>query len=149
MHPRLKRNICFSAGETIYHPPITRDKHSDISSRSKDEVQTNSVCPRADVDGYSEGLRKKNFHIIHQVCCFFFPPHSGTLTRTCSSLALGEDSRSVLTEPRVCFYCLKGLGFAALVLPLDLLRMTVIQWRSGRVVSSLSKGKRPHLNVKI
>lgn len=147
MHPRLKRNICFSAGETIYHPPITRDKHSDISSRSKDEVRTNSVCPRADVDGYSEGLRKENFHIIHQVGFFF--PHSETITCSCSSLASGEDTRSVLTEPHVCFYCLKGLGFAALVLPLDLLRMTVIQWRSVRVVFSLSKGKLPHLNVKI
>lgn len=140
MHPRLKRNICFSAGETIYHSPITSDKHSDTSSRSNDEVRTNSVGARE--------LTCTDFHkdsSISFIRLVFFSTtfQDETIIFLCSWWSYRKGPNRTIRLFLFPQWC-QGLGFASL-LTLELLWTTVIQCCSGRVVSSLSKGKLTHL----
>lgn len=112
MHPRLKRNICFSAGETIYHSPITSDKLSDISSRSNDEVQTNGVGARE--------LTPTDFHKDASISDCWFLRHVSL--KQSYFFVNGEVIVKVLTGPYLCIP-LQASRFASL-LTLGLFWMT-------------------------
>lgn len=134
---QIKAQHMFLCRRDDLSSPITGDKHSDISSRSKDEVWTNGVCSWADGGRYSDGWREKKLPYDSSLAFF------SILWNNHIYLFISGPNRTVclFLSPQTWH----SLGFSSHVLILALLWMTVIQ--CFRVVLSLFNGKPPHAHL--